>query len=196
MTTEQLPLVLIHGIDDTPAVFEAMVQYLRDLGWTHLHPISLTPNNGDVGLDILAQQVSSYIAAHLPIPTTFDLLGFSMGGIVSRYYLQRLGGLQQVRRFLTLSSPHNGTWTGYLRPNLGATQMRPNSPFLMDLNRTLSQLEQVEFTSVWTPYDLMIVPAESSQLPIGKSIQVPVLAHPWMLTDERSLQVVAQVLSV
>ncbi|MEM9769429.1 MAG: alpha/beta fold hydrolase [Cyanobacteria bacterium P01_D01_bin.71] len=188
------PVLLIHGIDDTVEIFAALKRYLGDRGWSNIHALNLRPNNGDVGLDILAEQIRDYIDHHLADAPHLDIVGFSMGGIVARYYLQRLNGLKQVRRFITLSSPHNGTWTGYLRFNTGAAQMRPNSAFLQDLNRTIEELQQVEFTSLWTPYDLMILPVNSSRLPVGTMITVPVLAHPLMVTDQRSLKIIADLL--
>lgn len=194
MTEVKPPLLLIHGIDDTAEIFDALKIYLSDRGWQDIHTIDLMPSNGDIGLDILAAQVRDYVESYLAHAAEVDVLGFSMGGIVGRYYIQRLGGSARVRRFVTLSSPHNGTWTGYLRPNIGAGQMRPNSNFLQDLNSTVDELYQVEFTSVWTPYDLMIVPADSSRLPVGTMIQLPVLAHPFMVSDERSLATIVNLL--
>jgi triacylglycerol esterase/lipase EstA (alpha/beta hydrolase family) len=73
--------------------------------------------------------------------------------------------------------------------------MRPNSPFLADLNADVQMLRKINFTSIWTPYDLMIVPAKSSQLGIGKEVNLPVLLHPLMLTDNRSLEIVAETLT-
>ncbi|MGF1523130.1 MAG: esterase/lipase family protein [Leptolyngbyaceae cyanobacterium] len=194
MASSPNPILLIHGIDDTVRVFDRMVAYLRDRNWTDIHAINLVPNNGDVGLDQLAEQVKTYVDTRMSHAAKIDLLGFSMGGIVSRYYIQRLGGLQRVQRFLTLSSPHNGTLTAYVRWNSGVRHMRPDSPFLKDLNQSVHQLEQVDFTSLWTPYDLMIVPANSSQLPVGRTRTLPVLLHPFMLTDPRSLAAVAEAL--
>lgn len=194
MSAVRPPVLLIHGIDDTAEIFNSLKIYLSDRGWHDVHAIDLMPSNGDLGLDILATQVRDYIDAHLSHVPEIDVLGFSMGGIVGRYYIQRLGGWARVRRFVTLSSPHNGTWTGYLRPNAGASQMRPNSHFLRDLNDTVDELRQVEFTSVWTPYDLMIVPTDSSRLPVGTMMQLPVLAHPLMVSDERSLATVVGLL--
>jgi triacylglycerol lipase len=124
-----------------------------------------------------------------------DLVGFSMGGIVSRYYVQRLGGINRVQRFITISSPHHGTWIAYCREGVGCIQMRPDSVLLQDLNRDAGMLKQIDFTSIWTPYDLMIVPASSSQMPLGREVIVPVLNHSWMLTDSRSLAAVAQALA-
>ncbi|MEO1094124.1 MAG: triacylglycerol lipase [Cyanobacteria bacterium J06638_28] len=188
------PLLLVHGIGDTGSVFNTLIAYLRDRGWFDIHTIDLTPNNGDIGLDRLAQQVRTYVDTHFADAEAIDLIGFSMGGMVSRYYIQRLAGAQRVNHFITLSSPHNGTWTGYVRQNPGVRQMRPGSDFLKDLNDTVHELQQVQFTSLWTPYDLMIVPAKSSQLSVGDMAQLPVLAHPWMLTDQRVLAAIATTL--
>ncbi|NJN20738.1 MAG: triacylglycerol lipase [Leptolyngbya sp. RL_3_1] len=194
MTVSKNPVLLIHGIGDTHRVFQTMATYLGDRGWP-IHTLDLVPNLGEVGLDQLALQVRDYVAMHLT-EQPFDLLGFSMGGIVSRYYLQRLGGLQQVQRFITLSSPHNGTITAYARNRPGVKQMRPGSDFLQGLNSTVHELAQVQFTSLWTPYDLMILPAYSSRLPVGQMGQIPALAHPLMLRDRRSLAAVATALSM
>ena len=82
-------VLLIHGIDDTGAVFNQMASYLRQLGWS-VHTLDLVPNNGAVGLDILAQQIADYVVKTFAPEEPIDLVGFSMGGIVSRYYVQRL----------------------------------------------------------------------------------------------------------
>lgn len=187
------PLVLVHGLDDTHQVFWTMRRYLEARGWC-IYAWDLSPSNGSVPLEHLAQQLADRIKTQIPPDQTFDLLGFSMGGIISRYYLQRLGGLGRVRRFISIASPHQGTWMGYMRWNPGCEQMRPQSNFLQDLNRDWQVLEQVGFTSLWTPFDLMIVPPTSSVLPVGRSIQIPVGLHPWMLTDPRCLEQVARCL--
>lgn len=189
------PVLLVHGIDDTAAVFQTMSAYLQARGWSTYSP-SLTPNNGDIGLEHLAQQVADYINTHIPKDQPFDIVGFSMGGIVSRYYVQYLGGIQRVQRLVTISSPHQGTWIAYLRQNRGAAQMRPNSEFLQTLNQHVAMLNAIRFTSIWTPLDLTIIPANSSQMPLGEEVQVPVALHPAMVSDRRSLQAVASALQV
>ncbi|QMS90090.1 triacylglycerol lipase [Nostoc edaphicum CCNP1411] len=188
------PVLLIHGIEDTEAVFHKMRAYLIQRGWS-VYSLNLLPNNGDVGLDELAKQVADYITATFASEQHLDLVGFSMGGIVSRYYVQRLGGINRVQRFITISSPHHGTVVAYGSRRPGCLQMRPDSIFLKDLNSDAVILGQLDFTSIWTPYDLMIVPANSSQMSIGSEVIVPVALHPWMLTDTRSLAVVQAALT-
>jgi triacylglycerol lipase len=188
------PVLLIHGIDDTGAVFNTMAGYLRQRSWS-VHTLDLIPNNGALGLDELAKQVDDYVATNFAPEETLDVVGFSMGGIVSRYYIQRLGGIKRVQRLITISSPHYGTALAYASGRPGCLQMRTHSPFLKDLNSDAVMLMQLNFTSIWTPYDLMIVPANSSQMPLGREEIVPVALHPWMLKDSRSLAIVAAALA-
>jgi triacylglycerol lipase len=72
--------------------------------------------------------------------------------------------------------------------------MRPGSRFLEELNQDLQPLRNVVFTSIWTPLDLMIVPARSSVIASAKSVPVCVPAHPLMMRDRRVLRLVEQVL--
>ncbi len=190
------PVLLLHGMWDTSDIFQDMAGYLRHLGWS-VHTLDMIPSNGDAKLEDLAQQVTDYVDQALPADTvaTFDLVGFSMGGIIGRYYTQRLGGLQRVQRFITIASPHNGTLTAYGSFKPGGAQMRPNSAFLQDLNRDINILDQVNFTSIWTPWDAMILPATSSHVPVGREVRVTVPLHKFMVTDAKSLVAVTQALS-
>jgi triacylglycerol lipase len=188
------PVLLVHGIWDTGKVFYRMLHSLKKLGWV-VYDLDLKPNNGTVGLDVLAKQLADYIDSTFESEQPFDLVGFSMGGIISRYYMQRLGGINRVQRFITISSPHHGTLIAYGSWLPGCLQMRPNSAFLQDLNSDVEMLEKINFTSIWTPYDAMIVPANSSHMPVGKELIIPVGLHAWMLTDPRSIGAVAQTLA-
>jgi len=192
-TKQQNPVLLVHGINDTGAVFDKMAFYLRQQGLS-VYTVDLVPNNGSGVLDKLAQQVANYVNDTFAVEQSLDIVGFSMGGIVSRYYIQRLGGINRVRRLITISSPHKGTIVAYGSWLAGALQMRPHSDFINDLNSDVEMLNQLNFTSIWTPYDLMILPATSSQLGIGKEIILPVVLHPLMLTDTRVLTKVVEAL--
>ncbi len=187
------PVLLVHGITDTGKVFTKMANQLRLAGFS-THDLDLVPNNGDELLEVLAKQVQEYCQRSFSHQQKFDIVAFSMGGIVSRYYLQRLGGLDLVERFITISSPHHGTILAYGSNKPGCVQMRPNSAFLRDLNSDIDQLKKLDFTSIWTPYDLMIIPPRSSKMPFGREIVIPAVTHPWMLKDNRCIQAVIDVL--
>ncbi|MDJ0581908.1 alpha/beta fold hydrolase [Crocosphaera sp.] len=189
------PVLLIYGIYNTSARFKAMKKYLTNLGWS-VHCLSLKPNNGNAHLETLAQQVDNYVNKNFDPKQPIDLVGFSMGGLVTRYYLQRLGGVEKVQRYINISAPNNGTRTAYLLPNPGIKQMRPNSQFLQELNKDIeTTLDKIDVTVIWTPYDLMIFPPSSSKMGIGEEIKLPVLIHRQMVTHHQILKTVSDSLS-
>jgi triacylglycerol lipase len=187
------PVVLVHGIFNSVAIFNSMSHFLKEHGFRPLAP-SLLPSSGSVGLDELALQVRAFVDEQLPSGEPFDLIGFSMGGLVSRYYIQRLGGIDRVRRFIAISSPHHGSYWAYLIGNPACRQMRPGSIFLEELNRDMKMLEKVKFVSLWTPVDLMIVPASSSRLDVGEEFTLPIALHPCMVMSRTSLELIAKLL--
>lgn len=186
------PVILLHGLGDTVAVFNHMHAYLERAGF-RVHAFNLVPNNGRAPLSELAQQLDSYIRGTFA-GESIDLIGFSMGGLVSRYYVQRLGGMERVRRLVTIGTPHNGTWSAYVLDSPGVRSMRPGSAFLEDLNRDIGMLDGVLLASIWTPFDLMIVPATSSRVPVGRSILVGTLLHPLLVRDRRVMRLVLDIL--
>jgi triacylglycerol lipase len=194
LKSDRNSVLLIHGIEDTSSVFNKMSAYLTREGWK-VHSLDLCPNDGSDSLVRLANQVKDYIDTTYEPHHKIDLIGFSMGGIVTRYYLQRLGGINKVQRYINISAPNNGTLTAYFRSSPGVLQMRPDSKLLQNLNRDAADLlTQINFSILWTPFDLMIVPPTSSKMPVGKEISLPVLIHPWMLKDSRVLNQVKNLL--
>lgn len=188
------PVLLVHGIWKTHTTFRRMARYLTERGFT-VHGIDLTPNDGRAGIDELAAQLAAFIEATFPAGSPLDLVGFSMGGLVSRYYVQRLGGLARVRRFITISAPHHGTLWARLRTLPGYLHMRPDSALLHELNSDVASLMGLDFTSIWTPLDLMISPPVSSRLPVGEEVLVAAPLHALMLEDPRSFRALAAALS-
>jgi triacylglycerol lipase len=191
ITRQPNPIVLAHGMWDTAAIFEKLKPFLEARGHK-VYSFDMVPSNGEAPLEVLAAQLANFIDRTLEPTQRLDLLGFSMGGIVSRYYLQRLGGLDRTDRFVTVSSPHNGTTVAELGFLPGAKQMRVGSPFLQDLNRDVDRLGTLQFTSIWTPFDTIIVPAASSRVTVAQNQTVLVPCHKWMVYDRRSLRAIAQ----
>lgn len=186
-------VALVHGFKDSATKMHKMARALRGQGWTVYTP-TLSPSFGQAGLDELAGQLAAFIDATFRLDEKFDLVGFSMGGLICRYYIQRMGGLPRVGRLITLGTPHHGSLWACLVPNTGCRQMRPGSDFLNDLNRDIGMLEKVRFTSVWTPLDLMILPATSSQTGVGREVKLWLPIHPSLVWSPRSIKAVADLL--
>ena len=85
-----------------------------------------------------------------------------MGGVVTRQYLQEMGGARRCQKLIAISAPHHGTKTAWIYPTRGAEDLRPGSPFLKNLEKTEGRLGKMAIASFRTPVDLTIVPASSS----------------------------------
>ena len=189
------PVLLVHGFHDSAASMEPMRRWLIARGWT-VSAINLFPSDGTAKLEDLAKQLASYVNKRFPADRRVDLVGFSMGGLVCRYYVQRLHGACRVDRLIAVSAPNQGTWLACLSTKPGCLEMRPNSSFLTSLNRDIESLASVQFTSIWTPLDLMIVPASSSSMPLGHEQRFWAPAHPLMILQTGCFRKIENCLSV
>ena len=186
------PVVLVHGIYSSSADFARLARHLRADGHEVL-ALDLRPNDGGADLEVLAQQVADFTKAKLH-GRRFDLVGFSMGGLVSRYYMQRLGGADHVDHFVTLAAPHHGTVLAGMSSMPGVQQMRPGSPFLRDLQRDEDCLKRVKFTTFYTPLDAVVVPGSSGEMPQAHNVRIWAPLHPSLILEKRCLRAVAEAL--
>lgn len=122
-----------------------------------------------------------------------DIVAHSLGGVVARYYIERLGGAANVGRLVTIGSPHRGTVIarlGALFPS--ARETLSNSAFYAELG-PLSPRENIAFTSVWSRADAIIEPPESSSIaPVGEDRVFDDLGHLSLLLSPRVLDTVAE----
>jgi pimeloyl-ACP methyl ester carboxylesterase len=72
---------------------------------------------------ISARQLGAYVDS-LPTSQPVTLMAHSLGTLVSRYYVERLGGKKRVERAMLMGGPHQGTVKG-LASLLVAPQMLP-----------------------------------------------------------------------
>jgi len=193
--TDRHPVLLIPGIFKTSKVFHNLSAYLTKQGWA-VHSLDFSINNGTLELEDLAKEIAIYIEKNFAPEENLDLVGYSMGGLVCRYYVQQLGGIGRVKRLVTISAPHYGTWTAYLLNRSGCVQMRPGSTFLKDLNQDVAILGKIKFTSIWTTlFDAIIVPNTSSQIPVGKQVTMLIWGHKCMIKNPKIFELVAEGIS-
>ncbi len=96
-----------------------------------------------------------------------NIFGYSLGGVVARYYLQELEGYPALGRAAFVSSPHAGTYFGYLGFfSPAGRQMCPGSQVIRRLEESPAR-EHVagKCISIFVRYDGVIVPCTSSYLP-------------------------------
>jgi triacylglycerol lipase len=193
----RVPVLLVHGIWDSSSRLAPLRAGLERRGLRDVHAIDLVPNDGREPLARLGELVSREASALATRAgaSSIDLVGFSMGALVARWYVQRGGGKKLVRRFVSISGPHHGTVTAYALPFAGVRDMRPDSALIRELEADADPFGAVEVHCLYTPFDLMIVPAKSSVLAGARTVRkFAVPMHRFMITDERVLDHVAQLL--
>jgi triacylglycerol esterase/lipase EstA (alpha/beta hydrolase family) len=121
-----------------------------------------------------------------------DIVAHSLGGVVARYYIERLGGDKMIARLVTIGSPHQGTIIarlGALFPS--ARETLHGSVFYRQLG-PLAPRAGIAFTSVWSRADAIIEPPESSSIaPAGEDCIFEDLGHLSLLLSPRVLDTVA-----
>ena len=187
------PVLLIHGLADSEKSMELMKLRLKKAAWNAVS-VSLVPSDGSAPLEQLAAQLANYIQIRFSPQQKIDIVAFSMGGVVARYYLQKLGGAARVERFVCISAPNHGSLLAYLSTKPGCRQMRPGSEFLTVLNRDFTGMQTVRCLSIWTPLDLTIIPASSSRLETGISMRTWAVAHPLMILQRGCFENIARFL--
>ncbi len=179
-------VVLVHGFLETGGNFNMLRKRLQKSGFECLVPRML-PSDGRGGLEALAEGLKRDIDAAFGPAQTISIVAFSMGGLVSRHYLQHLDGAPRCKKLITISSPHHGTQAAMFYPTKGAEQMRPGSGFLAGLGESESKLGNMPVVSYRTPMDLIILPPTSSIWKRAENLEFPVLMHPLMLNSGKVL---------
>jgi triacylglycerol lipase len=115
--------------------------------------------------------------------TKVDLVGHSMGGLSTRYYIKSLGGGANVAQYVSLGSPHYGLLLAcFLGTNSGG-QMCTWSSFLSALNSGDDTPGSVYYTTIYSTSD-ELVPNSSSRLDGGACFkQVSGISHSGLTQD-------------
>ena len=184
-------VVLVHGFLETGSTYKMLQKRLEKRGVEVFVP-RLRHIDGRGGLEKLALHLKLDIDEKFGPKQPISIVAFSMGGLVSRQYLQNLGGAARCENLITISSPHNGTNAAFFYPTLGAEDMRPGSRFLAELRRTQDRLGKIPVTSYRTPMDLVILPPASSIWDRAENLEYPVILHPLMLNSNRVLTDIEQ----
>jgi hypothetical protein len=157
------PIILVHGIVDNRSVFTLLRRGLRRRGFGRIVTVNYSSISGDIRL--LADRLGE-IVEQVCEETGFErvhVVGHSMGGLVARYYVQRLGGDERVHTLVTLGSPHQGTIPAYALPHPLVRQLRPGSDVVRELAEPAPGC-RTRFVAVWSDLDQMIVPKRAATI--------------------------------
>ncbi|MFD3314966.1 esterase/lipase family protein [Streptomyces sp. NPDC058694] len=161
-TPTRPPVVLLHGFIDNRSVFVMLRRSLAQHGRQQIESLNYSPLTCDIrtAAELLGRHIEEICerTGHHEV----DIVGHSLGGLIARYYVQRLGGDVRVRTLVTLGTPHSGT---RVVPLMNAhpivRQMRPGSAVLDELCRPAPHC-RTRFVSFWSDLDQLMDPLETA----------------------------------
>ena len=173
------PIILIHGLWNTADIFCSITSKLDEKGIEYFAP-TLDHQYGMTSIVELTDLLNNLIIEKYGFEKELDILGFSMGGIIGRYWIIKMNGYKRTRQFITVGSPHNGTLTSQLVPRYpfrGISEMKINSSLLRDLAKYNYLLLTIKCISFFTYWDLMVFPAWWTNLNAGEQIPLKIYKH-------------------
>ncbi|GAA5212777.1 esterase/lipase family protein [Streptomyces thinghirensis] len=158
------PVILLHGFIDNRSVFLLLRRSLAQHGRHQIESLNYSPLTCDIrtAAELLGRHVEEI--CQRTGSERVDIVGHSLGGLIARYYVQRLAGDLRVRTLVTLGTPHTGTRVVPLaNAHPIVRQMRPGSAVLEELTRP-SPGCRTQFVSFWSDLDRVMDPLETACL--------------------------------
>ena len=160
----QTPILLVHGIIDNHAAFTVMDYALRRRGFQTVaaYDYGLLTSSIPRAALRLGEAISQLSAA-----TGYErihVIGHSLGGLIARYFVQRLGGDRQVHTLVTLGTPHQGTQLAWAAPLLPLVrQLTPDSPVIRELAEPAPGC-RTRFVAFYSDIDHLVVPGSNARM--------------------------------
>ncbi|MFF7642271.1 alpha/beta fold hydrolase [Streptomyces canus] len=161
-TEAKPPVVLLHGFIDNRSVFVLLRRSLAQHGRQQIESLNYSPLTCDIraAAELLGRHIEGI--CERTGSERVDVVGHSLGGLIARYYVQRLGGDSRVRTLVTLGTPHSGTRVAPLaNAHPIVRQMRPGSEVLEELARPAPGC-RTHFVSFWSDLDHVMDPLEAA----------------------------------
>lgn len=125
-------VVLVHGLFATAGVLRPLREQIEQHTGARTATFTYAPGPS---IQRIAERLSELVRA-LPQGTRIHLVGHSVGGLVSRWYVQELGGDPRVVQTISAGTPFGGTSHARLFPAPVGRDIVPGSFLLSRLRRT------------------------------------------------------------
>ncbi|OGB21457.1 MAG: hypothetical protein A3I66_18110 [Burkholderiales bacterium RIFCSPLOWO2_02_FULL_57_36] len=171
------PIIFVHGYTGSTSNFNTMVNRFTSDGYPSAKLYRFGYKSTTDSNKTSAGALKNFVATVRKNNgnETVSIVAHSNGGLVSRWYRAKLGGTADMRRFVSLGTPHKGTQSAYSCYDPACYEMRPNSTFLNELAGKGCD------RSLWSANDGVIIPAENAKC--GSSTQTANVSHNSLLTD-------------
>ncbi len=193
------PIVLVHGIFDNRSIFTLLRRGLHRRGFGSTYALNYSALTDDVRavsqrLGTLIEQVCDE-TGHERV----HVVGHSLGGLIGRYLVQRLGGDKRVHTLVTLGTPHGGTLPAHIVPLELARQMRIDSDLIAELAEPAPDC-RTRFLAFWSDIDQLVIPQSHARVDHpdlrARNVLVRGVGHLSLPVDGRVVREIATTLAL
>uniref|UniRef100_UPI0035D44A92 esterase/lipase family protein n=1 Tax=Streptomyces zingiberis TaxID=2053010 RepID=UPI0035D44A92 len=157
------PVLLLHGFVDNRSVFVLLRRSLRRHGH-RVEALNYSPLTCDIRAAAAELGARVEEICERTGHARIDVVGHSLGGLIARYYAQRLDGHHRVRTLVTLGAPHSGTTVApWLSAHPLIRQMRPDSDVIAELAGPARGCS-TRFICFWSDLDQVAVPPATARI--------------------------------
>lgn len=182
------PVIFVHGYTGNSTNFAALQAYLVANGWqsNRLYGYNYNWAGSNVisaqGLAALVNQIKASTGA-----SKVDIVNHSMGGLVTRWYLQKLGGAANVGHVASLAGANHGTtYASACTIYPSCVEMLPGSAYITSLSGDETPGSASYGTWV-SPCDGIIIPYTSTRLSGADNHTLACVDHISILSNAQAM---------
>ena len=189
------PLILIHGIHDSPGVWLYLTRRLekqnRRVTIFGYNSLFSTLDTIISRLDDHVHMVEAAFPGHKPV-----LVVHSLGGLLARKWMAREGNETRAAGLITLGTPHRGSKLAAVFSFGLGKHIAPRSEFIHELIALEGTPPSIPCVSLVSPTDEAVQPASSLVPPPGwKMRPTPAVSHFGMLICPRTAKILDEELT-
>lgn len=192
------PIILVHGVIDNRSIFTVLRRSLRRRGFGRTFALNYSPLTDD--LRVVAARLAALVE-EVCEQTGYErvhIIGHSMGGMVGRYYVQRLGGDTRVHTLCTLGTPHQGSVGARFIPWPVIQQLRIDGSIIDELAAPAPGCA-TRFIAIWSDLDQLVLPHRNARITHpdlrARNMLIRGVGHMSLPVDRRVVHAISQALA-
>ena len=181
--TTSTPVIFVHGYTGNASNWSTALSVFRAGGFSRLYTYDYNwiGSNKTSAADLASfvNSVRSQTGA-----SKVAIVNHSMGGLVTRWYLEEMGGSQYVSHVASIAGANHGTtFAGACLINISCIEMYPGSLFLLDLADGDENPGTARYGTWYSACDGIILPYTSTRLDGATNNNVLCETHIGFLTN-------------
>lgn len=175
------PLIYVHGLGGNRGNFLLMSWFLHMLGRKRSYKIHFDSGQS---LDEMAEALAQFIRSVVEVTgePQVDLVCHSLGGIVGRLAMVDHDCTDLVKTYISLGSPHGGTYAARYANTDILRELRPDSKLIRRLGEH-AWPANVRGISFFSHNDVFVIPGEAAALKGCEQVDVSPFTHYSYLID-------------